>query len=118
MSSILTDVKHKIGPSEEFSYYDKDIIDAINLAFSTLTQIGVGVEGFRIEDDTATWDNFTTDPTLLSLVQTYVYEKTRLVFDPPINSFLLSSMEEQLKEMEWRMLTEVNYKEAIQNENP
>lgn len=117
MSSILNDVKHKIGPSEEFDYYDRDITDAINAAFGVLTQIGVGVEGYRIEDDSSQWDDFTTDPTLKSLVQTYVYLKVRIVFDPPSSSFVLNSIEDQLKELEWRMLTEVNYKEAIQNGN-
>lgn len=117
MSSILNDVKHKIGPSEEFDYYDRDIIDAINAAFSVLTQIGVGVEGFRIEDDTLEWSSFTTDLILQGFVQTYVYQKVRIVFDPPSSSFVLKSIEDQLKELEWRMLTEVNYKEAVQNGN-
>lgn len=117
MSSILTDVKHKIGPSGDYTYYDRDIIDAINAAFAVLTQIGVGPESFRIVDDSTEWEELTNDPVLLDLVQTYVYQKTRLVFDPPNSSHVLSSINEQIQELQWRMLTEVNYKEAIQNGN-
>lgn len=104
MSSILTDVKHKIGPSGDYTYYDRDIIDGINNAFGTLTQIGVGPdEGFSIEDDTTQWEDFVTDTTTLNLVKTYIYLKVRVVFDPPSSSFVLSSMNDQMRELEWRL---------------
>lgn len=117
MSSILNDVKHKIGPSEEYDYYDLDIIDAINEAFAVLNQHGAGTENFRISDSTAKWDDFTTDPLIQNLVQTYVYQKVRVIFDPPNSSFVLSNIMDQLREKEYRIATEVNYKEGVQNGN-
>jgi hypothetical protein len=104
MSSILTDVKHKVGPSGDYTYYDRDIIDAINTAFGILTQIGVGPdEGFRIEDDTTEWTDFVTDTTTLNLVQSYIYIKVRLLFDPPTSSTFASALKEEATELEWRL---------------
>ena len=118
MSSILNDVKHKIGPSEDFAYFDRDIIDAINLAFSTLTQLGVGpTEGFKIENASTEWDAFVSDTVMLGLVQSYVYIKVRIIFDPPNSSFVLSSLNEQAKELEYRLNVESNYKEASTDGN-
>lgn len=113
MTSILKDVKHKVGPSEDYDYFDRDILDAINSAFGTLTQLGVGPkEGFSIEDDTTTWDAYTTNVTELNLVRDYVYKRVRVIFDPPSSSFVLSSMNDQIKELEWRLNVQVDPKEG------
>lgn len=104
MSSILQDIKHKIGPSEEYDYYDMDIIDAINTGFGVLTQLGVGPKtGFSITGASEEWESFTTDKLKLDLVKTYIYQKVRLIFDPPNSSFVLSAINEQLRELEWRL---------------
>ena len=110
MSSILTDVKHKIGPSEEYDYYDRDIINAINEAFAVLNQLGAGPkEGFAIESADTEWGEYTTDITLLGFVQTYVYKKVQLIFDPPNNSSHQSAIEQQIDEMEWRINMQVEH---------
>ena len=104
MDSILLDIKHRIGPSAEFDYYDVDIIDAINTAFSILTQLGAGPEGgFEVMDDSQTWDDFVSDTTVKGLVRTYVYNKVRLIFDPPNSGSVASAMDEQNKEYEQRI---------------
>ena len=108
MSSILNDVKHKIGPSGDYDYYDLDIMDSINTAFGTLTQLGVGPDtGFKIEDDTTEWESYTQDVVVLDLVKTYIYQKVRLIFDPP-NGSLLSAIQENLKELEFRLSVQVD----------
>lgn len=112
MSSILRDVKHKIGPSEDYDYFDTDIIDAINSAFGILFQLGVGPEdGFRISDEQDEWEDFDTNITTLNLVKDYIYKKVRLTFDPPSSSFVLTSLESQIKELEWRLNVHVESKE-------
>ena len=117
MSSILNDIKHKIGPSEDYSYYDCDIIDAINSCFGILTQLGVGPEaGFVINDDTATWDDYEPDTTTQNLLKTYIYAKVRLIFDPPNSSYVLQSLGEQIKELEWRLQHEAFHRE-VNHEN-
>ena len=104
MDSILLDNKHRIGPSAEFDYYDVDIIDAINTAFSILTQLGAGPEGgFEVMDESQTWDDFVSDTTVKGLVRTYVYNKVRLIFDPPNSGSVASAMDEQNKEYEQRI---------------
>lgn len=112
MSSILQDVKHKIGPSGDYEYYDTDIIDAINAALGTLTQIGVGPDdGMMIKDVTNEWEDFIDDKVTLNLVKTYVYQKVRLIFDPPNSSFVLSAIQEHIKELGWRLNVQNDYGE-------
>lgn len=103
--SILTSTKKILGLSSDYTAFDTDIVMHINTAFSTLTQLGVGpVAGFMIEDATAVWDDFIPDGDLqYNSVKSYVYLRTRLLFDPPSTSYLIASFEEQLKELEWRL---------------
>lgn len=104
MNSILTSIKKLLGIVEEYTHFDDDIIMHINSVFSTLSQIGVGPsEGFIITNSYTTWDAFTTDKFILSAVKPYVYLKVKLLFDPPTNSSVLSSMERQISELEWRL---------------
>ena len=104
MESILTSIKKLLGIAEEYTHFDEDLIIHINSVFATLTQIGVGPsEGFTIADKYATWDNFISDSTSLISVKTYVHLKVRLLFDPPANSAVMSSIERQISEFEWRL---------------
>ena len=82
MESILTSIKKLIGISEEYTHFDADIIMHINSVFGTLNQLGVGPpEGFRIEDEYATWEDFSTDVNIQNSVKSYIYLKVRLIFD-------------------------------------
>lgn len=102
-NSILSSTKKNLGLAPEYTPFDHDVIMHINTAFSLLNQLGVGpAEGFMIEDDTATWDEFITDARLNS-VKSYIYLRVRLMFDPPTTSFVLSAIQEQIKELEWRI---------------
>lgn len=104
MESILDSIKKQLGYSPEDTYYDPDIIMAINSVFSILNQLGAGPEdGFVIEDNTQLWSCYTTDNKLLNLIKPYVYLKTRLVFDPPLNSTIVELQKEQCKEYEFRI---------------
>lgn len=107
--SVLTTVKKLLGIPEKFTQYDPDVIVSINSAFSTLRQLGVGPEeGFRIEDDDAVWEDFIEDDAVLEMVELYVYQKTRLGFDPPSTSFAIDAIKESIKELEWRMCSEMD----------
>lgn len=101
--SILTSVKKIIGLPESDTSFDLDLVIHINTAFSILNQLGIGpADGFEIEDSTATWDDFVTDKRMSS-VKSYVFLRTRRLFDPPNTSFALESMDKQLTEFEWRL---------------
>ena len=108
--SILTSIKKLLGITEEYTYFDVDIIMHINSVFSILTQLGVGPSnGFSIEDDSSTWDEFITDKSILESVKSYIYMKVRLMFDPPSSSFVLDSMDKMVKELEWRLNVSAEY---------
>jgi hypothetical protein len=102
--SILTSTKKILGIPAAETAFDLDILTHINGVFSTLNQLGVGpAEGFSIEDETPTWDAFFgTDPRLNNIKQ-YVYLCVRLIFDPPQTSYLITALEEQKKELAFRI---------------
>lgn len=104
MDSILTSIKKLLGIDEEYIQFDSDIIMHINTVFLNLTQLGVGPEeGFLIEDDAATWDDFIGDSSQLQAVKTYVYLKVKLLFDPPLSSSVIESINRIISELEWRL---------------
>lgn len=111
MISILTSVKKMLGIEAEYDHFDADIIMHINSVFMILTQLGIGpAGGFTIEDDTTTWFDFLPANDLsLEGVKTYIYMKVRLMFDPPTSAAVLSSMERQISELEWRLNHAVDY---------
>lgn len=101
---ILESVKKVLGIDTDYDVFDQDILMHINSAFATLNQLGIGpVNGFMIEDDVATWNDFTGGDPRFNSVKSYVYLKVRYVFDPPSNSFTLDAMKEQIQEHEWRL---------------
>lgn len=101
---ILTSTKKVLGVPEDYTAFDLDIVQHINAAFSVLTQLGVGPsEGFVIEDDTAVWSDYITENITLSMVKTYIYLKTRILFDPPATSFLIEALNRQIEEYEQRI---------------
>ena len=104
MDSILTSIKKLLGIDEEYTQFDNDIIMHINTVFLNLMQLGVGPEeGFLIEDDAATWDDFIGDSNQLQAVKTYVYLKVKLLFDPPLSSSVIESINRIISELEWRL---------------
>jgi predicted RND superfamily exporter protein len=73
----------------------------------SLNQIGVGPEtGFFILDKTAKWSDYLGTNTTLESVKTYIYLKTRLIFDPPTSPSVLEAMERLIKEIEWRVMVQ------------
>ena len=104
MDSILTSIKKLLGIAEEYTQFDEDIIMHINTVFLNLTQLGVGPEeGFVIENDAASWEDFINDNIQLQAVKTYVYLKVKLLFDPPLSSSVIESMNRMIAELEWRL---------------
>lgn len=104
MDSILTSIKKMLGIAEEYTPFDIDIILHINSVFMILNQLGVGPSaGFRIEDDSATWSDFTEDKLDVEAVKSYIYLKVRLLFDPPSSSAAMESINRLISELEWRL---------------
>ena len=104
MDSILTSVKKMLGIAEEYTHFDADLIMHINSVFMILAQLGVGPsDGFFIEDDTTTWDEFIQDKKELNSVKSYVGLKVRLLFDPPTSSAAMEAANRLIEEFEWRL---------------
>jgi hypothetical protein len=110
--SILDNTKKVLGMEADYTAFDVDVIMHINSVLSTLNQLGIGpLDGFAIEDTTQTWADFLDDVKPLNNVKSYVYLRTRMLFDPPTTSFLLESMKQQIDELGWRIST---YRESLQ----
>lgn len=107
--SILVTIKKMLGVAQEYNAFDVDIIVNINSVFLSLNQLGVGPSTpYHISSSAETWSDFLgTQMDILEGVQTYTYLKVRLLFDPPTNSFVVTAMQEQCKELEWRMNVQV-----------
>ena len=105
MESILTSIKKMLGIPEEYDHFDPDLIMHINSVLSILTQIGVGPsEGFRIEDDLATWEDFLGDDADYEAVKSYVHLRVKLLFDTStLSSAVIESMNRMISELEWRL---------------
>lgn len=104
ITSILTSVKKNLNLDVSYTAFDEEIITHINSAFSTLNQLGVGpADGFEIQDATPTWASFIGTNKKYNFVKTYVYLSVRQLFDPGGTSYVITAMEKQFKELEWRI---------------
>lgn len=106
-NSIFLTTKKMLGIAEEYHAFDLDIITHINSVFLNLNQLGVGpIMPYQITGEEETWDDFLQENPIPG-VQSYVYLKTRLLFDPPTTSFLVDNIQKQIAELEWRMNVQV-----------
>lgn len=106
-NSILWTIRKMIGgiDSDE-SPFDQDLIVNINSVFTIVNQLGVGPkDAFSISGEDETWDDFFGDSRVINLVKSYMYLKTKLIFDPPTTGVLHEAMERQIKEFEWRLMS-------------
>lgn len=102
--SILDTTKKALGLDATNTEFDVDIIMHINSVFSTLNDLGIGpAEGFAIEDATPTWDDYIPANPRYNSVQSYMYLKVRMLFDPPATSFHITAIQKQIDEYEWRL---------------
>ena len=99
--SILVSIKIMLGNSVDDTNFDTELIIFINGALAIINKLGVGPIGYKISDNSNTWDEFLGDRTDLEEVKTNVYLRVRLAFDPPQNSFLVASIKEQIAESTW-----------------
>lgn len=114
--SILDTTKKILGIEPDYTAFDSDILMHINSVFATLNQLGIGPDvGFAIEDRLPTWGDFLGTDLRLNSVKTYVYLRVRLLFDPPSTSYLITSMKEQVQEIEWRLNV---HREGVSWANP
>ena len=104
MESILNSVKKMLGIDSSYTHFDSDLIMHINSVFMVLTQLGVGPsEGFVITGEYDEWGDFIDEIDQLAAIKTYVYQKVRLIFDPPSSSAHMEALKNSIAEFEWRL---------------
>lgn len=102
--SILNTIKKLIGLDKDYGAFDLDLVIAINSSFTILRQLGVGpTYEYRINGPDETWSDFFADAKQISLAKSYIYLRTKLLFDPPASSSLLDAIKQQISEFEWRL---------------
>lgn len=108
--SILSSIKHLLGPGAEDKHFDPDLVMHINSVFSILTQLGVGPSsGFSITGDSEKWSAFIgKESEKFSLVKSYMHLKVKLLFDPPLGAASIESINRQISEFEWRLSVAVD----------
>lgn len=104
IGSILTTTKKILGITEDDESFDVDVLTFINTVFADLSQLGVGPEnGFAIEDKTVMWATYLGDDLNMNQVPTYMYFRTRLMFDPPATQAAINAMQAQVDKLEFRL---------------
>lgn len=107
--SIFYTIKRMLGVTQENDAFDLQIQLAINSALTAVNQLGIGPEmGFRVTGVKETWEDLIGDRVDIDAIQAYIFLKVRLLFDPPTNSFLVTSIVDQIREIEWRLVEQVD----------
>ena len=111
--SILTSTKKLIGLGPDYDAFNLDLVTHINSVLMIMHQLGVGPkEEFTITGPDETWDDFWGGEKPINLARTYLALKTRIIFDPPTSGVLHEALERQIEEVEWRLVREVEEREA------
>ena len=104
MDSILVTVRKALGIEDDYTGFDTELVIAINSAIMSLNQLGIGqVAGLVVADDTQVWADLIGTDLDKEGVKSYICLKTRLIFDPPGNGFLVDAISRQINELEWRL---------------
>lgn len=109
-SSILNSIKKLLGIDESDTSFDTDVLLNINTIIGTnLLDIGVGPPGgFIVTSKDQVWSDYIgTTEVNLEGVKTYIYLKTKMVFDPPSNSTTSQAFDKNIAELEWRLMLAV-----------
>lgn len=107
--SILDTIKKLLGIDPEDISFDPDIKVHINTTMLSLSQMGIGPpNGFIVTSKDNIWNDFIGSSTInLEGVKSYIYLKTKLIFDPPQNSITIEAFNKSISELEFRMMLAV-----------
>ena len=104
IDSVLLSTKQMLGISPEDTSFDVNVIMSINTALTILMDLGLTeVEDQIVIDDDMTWDDLLGGRTDIEYVKTYVYQKVKMIFDPPTSTAAIDAMQRSISELEWRI---------------
>lgn len=115
--SILATIKQLLGLEASYTAFDQDVLVGINSAIMAIQQLGVGVqtEPFMVTGYNELWEDLLDGSNWFASVKLLIYYKTKLAFDPPTNGFLVTSIEKQIEELEWRLNVQAEQKGTPQS---
>lgn len=107
--NILISVKASLGLPEDYEPFDAEIVMNINTILSVVNQLGIGKYAYEISKESpGSWAEFLEDEKFdgisINAVKTYVAKRVMMLFDPPTSGILMNAMNENIKELEWRIV--------------
>lgn len=109
--SILESIRERMNLATDDASFDHDLIPAINTAlFSLYITSGYGgTAAHVIQDSGDLWSEIMTGITNAQAIKSYVFLKTRIEFDPPQNSYLITAIEKQIATLEFQLQAEHDF---------
>ena len=106
---ILTDVKSTLAIVEGDATFDSEILLYINAVMGKLSQLGFAyADTTPVVNDTTTWADLIGADTAWEIVKVYIGLNVRVMFDPPTSSIVLGALNNQIAELEWRIVNNLN----------
>lgn len=104
-NNILATVKRICNIADPDTSFDNELILFTNTVLMELMQEWHGMNhAFRLQDGTETWDQLLgEDITDYEAVKELVGLKVRLIFDTPTSGTVLQAIQDQIKNLEWRL---------------
>ena len=111
--SILEYVKPNLGGiPEDCTAFDSEIISYINSSIMIVSQLVPGVtKNFSVKSSADTWHDFFSNIDEYQAIKDFIVLRVKLRFDPPSSSFVLKAFQEELKELEWRIIEQRTLKD-------
>lgn len=105
-NSIIDDIKLALGVPVENAEFDAEIIMHINSVIAELVQLGVGDQavGYSVVNSQDTWDELISTEKRLNHVKSFMFLKVKMLFDPPTIGYVLTAIEHQIEQAQWRVM--------------
>lgn len=101
---ILDSVKTICNVAQDDDSFNNDLVLYINSALMVIMQEWHGMDhSFRVVDGSETWEDLLGGDVDYEGVKELVGLKVKLMFDPPTSQAVLQAINDQIKNLEWRM---------------
>ena len=115
-NSILATVRAMCNVEETDSGFDKQLIPLINGQLMMAHEFGVGNPWVVVSDESKTWNDLLGEHTeLFDAFKTWLGYSVLLLFDPPDNSTVLKSYQDQSLKMEWMLCNKACLEGAVKD---
>lgn len=108
--SVLETVLKGLGFDEDSTEYNSSqfiatILPHINMAIGAVSQICALINPAYVSDSSVTWTDLYSgdDDEVLALASSDIVFRSRLLWDPPDSSYVLSAFEKRIDEIDWRL---------------